>query len=264
MENLQIAYLQTDLVWEDIDANLEQFSASFSTISQPVDLIVLPETFNTAFCHNIEQLAEQPDGKTTQFLLSKAKEMQSVITGSLFIKENGKIYNRLIWAKPNGTYEYYDKKHAFILSEEAQTVSTGNKLCTFELKGWKIRPFICYDLRFPCWTRNRFTEEEGFTYDVFLCIANWPGQRASVWHTLSIARAMENVAYVIAVNRVGTDGYNNPYIGDSMAVDFKGEIISKAEDNKASVEYVSLDFDKLSEFRKKFPVHLDWEPFKLM
>lgn len=261
MENLNIAYIQTDLVWENIDVNLELFSSYFEKILQPVDLIVLPETFNTAFCHNIEQLAEEPDGKTTQFLLTKAKEMQSVIAGSFFVKENDNIYNRLLWAKPNGSYEYYDKKHAFILSEEA-TIVSGNesRLCTFELKGWKIRPFVCYDLRFPCWTRNSYTDNE-FAYDVFLCIANWPEQRTSVWHTLNIARAMENVAYTIAVNRVGIDNYKNSYVGDSMIVDFKGDIISKAEDYKESIEYATLDFEKLEEFRRKFPVHLDWDPF---
>ena len=261
MENINIAYIQTDLAWEDIDTNLSKFEHLLNGIRQPVDLVVLPETFNTAFCKNIKVLAEEVDGKTTQFLIRKAKQLQTVITGSLFIKENGAVYNRMLWVRPDGTYEYYDKKHAFIISEESKVVSSGKGLRTFELKGWKIRPFICYDLRFPCWMRNRF--DSSFDYDILLCIANWPAQRASVWHTLSLARAMENVAYTVVVNRVGEDGCGNIYLGDSMGIDFKGEIISRAKDNHESIEYISLDYGKLQDFRAKFPVHKDWDNFTL-
>jgi predicted amidohydrolase len=214
MDFLKITLIQAYLFWENIDKNLQNISLKLAAIREKTDLIILPEMFSTGFTMNAEALAEEMDGKTMQWMKEKAIKFDAVVTGSLIIKENGKYYNRLIWMKPNGTYEVYDKKHLFTLSGEEKVYTAGTKRLIVELKGWKIMPAICYDLRFPVWLRNHDD-----LYDLLIVVANWPEKRAHHWRTLIPARAVENQSYIIALNRVGHDGNENYYSGDTTCID---------------------------------------------
>ena len=282
MQDLRITIIQSDLHWENIDANLKMFSRKISTIREKTDLIVLPEMFSTGFTMKNKAMAEKMDGKTVQWMRNMAKEKKCVITGSLIIKENGKYYNRLIWMMPNGEYKTYDKRHLFRYANEQNYYAAGKKKLIVELKGCKICPMICYDLRFPVWSRNNYPlfispkggnkhvqppspwEKDGMgCYDVLLYIANWPERRNHPWKTLLMARAMENQCYVVGVNRVGNDGNNIYHSGDSAAINFKGEILSKTKGRKESVETVILSMKDLDTWRKKFPAWMDSDRFKL-
>ncbi len=258
MENLKVAYLQADISWEDIDENLRRFTKRIQIVEEKVDLIVLPETFNTGFSPNIHQLLEPMNGKTMQWMSETAKHKNAVIAGSLLISEDGNPTNRFIWMNPDGSYEYYDKKHLFLLSKEAQILKKGNELKTFHLKGWKIRPFICYDVRFPCWNRNRYENGE-YAYDFAIFVASWPVQRATAWRTLVPARAVENQAYVLGLNRVGVDGVGDMHIGDSQVIDFLGNVISSVPQGIDSIGIVELNYENLKNFRNNFKVAADWD-----
>ncbi len=215
IENLKITVFQAYLFWENIDKNLQNLSLRLSGgVREKTDLIVLPEMFNTGFTMKTEELAEEMDGKTMQWLTNIASNYNCVVTGSLMIKENGNCYNRMIWMLPNGNYQFYDKHHLFGLGDEDKSFNSGNKQIIVELKGWKIRLAICYDLRFPVWLRNKNEE-----YDILLIVASWPDKRSSHWRTLIHARAIENQSYVIAVNRVGHDGNQIYHSGHSMCID---------------------------------------------
>ncbi len=263
MQTLKIAYIQSDLVWENTEANLQNFNRLIDQIQEPVDLIILPETFNTAFCDNMKSLAEPVDGKTIRWMQQKSQEKKAVITGSLTIQEKGSYFNRLIWMKPSGEYDFYDKKHLFLHSAEAQQLDKGAELKTFELNDWRIRPFICYDLRFPCWCRNQYKNGR-FEYDFAFFVASWPIQRIHVWNTLLQARAIENQCYVLGVNRIGDDFQGNHYQGNSFVANFKGEIISEIANDTENVSIVELDYEKLQQFRENFKVAADWDSFQLL
>ena len=200
MKDLQIAIIQTDILWEDIEGNLKKFSKLISTIDQSVDLIVLPEMFSTGFSMRSNEMAESMDGKAVLWMKEMASSTNACITGSVIIKDMGKNYNRLIWATPNGEVSHYDKRHLFRMSKEQEHFSAGEKKLIVELKGWKICPLICYDLRFPVWARNKEN------YELLIYVANWPAPRKKVWETLLQARAIENISYVVGVNRIGEDG----------------------------------------------------------
>jgi predicted amidohydrolase len=262
MQNINVAIIQTDLAWENADANLEMFGKKFDMIKNPVDLIVLPAMFNTAFSMNPSACAELPDGKTFSWMKEKAKEKNCVITGSMLINDAGKYFNRLFWMKPNGTFQQYDKKHLFRFSGEHEVFSSGKKKITSSLNGWNVRPLICYDLRFPVWSMNTFSSEK-FEYDCLIYVANWPEKRRHAWMSLLIARAIENQAYVIGVNRVGTDGKGNTYSGDSMIIDPKGNIIVQIPEHKESIEFATLSYSEVQSYREHFRVALDWDKFKI-
>src|SRR5699024_11051193 len=189
-------------------------------IREKTDLIVLPEMFSTGFTMNPETLAEEMNGPTMKWMLEQAQKFSCVVTGSLPIKEDGKFFNRLIWMRPDGSFEHYDKRHLFGLGKEDRVYSPGNKKLFVELNGWKICPVICYDLRFPVWLRNTNAE-----YDILLVVANWPEKRSSHWKALIPARAVENQAFVIGVNRVGHDGNEVYHAGDSMCIDPNGKTV---------------------------------------
>ncbi|MEO6499214.1 MAG: nitrilase-related carbon-nitrogen hydrolase, partial [Mucilaginibacter sp.] len=191
MDNLKITVFQGYLFWENIDKNLKNISLRLSGIREKTDLLILPEMFNTGFTMNAAALAETMDGKTVKWMLETAKRFSCVVTGSIIVKENEKFYNRLIWMRPDGTYEHYDKRHLFALGGEHETYTAGEKKLVVELNGWNICPAICYDLRFPVWLRNVDAE-----YDLLIVVANWPERRALHWRTLIPARAVENQAYV--------------------------------------------------------------------
>jgi omega-amidase len=264
-QDLKVTLVQSDLHWEDPQKNLDMFDAKIAAISQ-TDLIILPEMFNTAFTMNAENLAETMEGKTLSWMRKKAEEKQCVITGSIIIKEENKYFNRLVWMRPEGTFETYDKRHLFRMANEHEHFSSGNKKNIVELKGWKILPLICYDLRFPVWSRNKKSpggkEQSAMEYDILIYVANWPEKRINAWRTLLMARAIENQCYTIGVNRTGYDDNDNFYPGASVVIDPKGEKISKIDD-KESVETVLLSAKELEEFRKSFPVGMDADGFEI-
>ena len=259
MQDIKITILQSDLHWENIEKNLDMFSEKISSITEETDLIILPEMFSTGFTMNAKACAENMQGKTIAWLQSKAKEKNCVITGSIIIKEEGEFYNRLIWMKPDGTFELYNKRHLFRLADEQQTYTAGDKQIITEINGWKICPLICYDLRFPVWGRRTKQED----YDLLLYVANWPQRRIHAWQQLLIARAIENQSYVAGVNRIGNDGNIIYHSGNSAVIDFKGEQISNTKSDTESIETISLSKQSLIDFRKHFPFADDADVFKI-
>jgi predicted amidohydrolase len=251
MQSLIVTYIQTELVWENVQANLEMLDNKIKAIENPTDLIVLPEMFSTGFSMNPAGLAETMLGSAVTWMKEKAAEKAAVITGSLMIEEGGHYFNRLIWAQPNGRMRTYDKKHLFRMTGEEKVYQAGTHQLTVELKGWRIRPFICYDLRFPVWMRNSENP-----YDLAIVVANWPASREVQWQTLLRARAIENQSYVIGVNRVGVDGNEIDYNGYSCVIDYQGNVHFQ-EVNRAHTQTASLSLTTLQSYRKTFPVWMD-------
>lgn len=256
MHDLIITTIQADLVWENIEVNLTNFDAQLEGLTQS-DIIVLPEMFTTGFTMNTIKHATNMKGKDIQWMIAKAKQTNAVIIGSLIIKEQNNYYNRLIVAKPNGELLHYDKRHLFRMANEHQHFSSGSNKLIFEYKGWNIFPLICYDLRFPVWSRN------DSTIDLYIYVANWPKARISAWTKLLYARAIENLAYVIGVNRIGVDGKDISYAGGSKIIDYKGDIINEHPDNMISTITSILSKKTLTDFRLKFAAHLDADNFEI-
>lgn len=263
MSKLKISSIQTDIYWQDIDANLAMLEEKIWQISEGPDLIVLPEMFNTGFTMSARQLAEPPNIKTFLWMKQMAKQFDAAICGSYIVKESGQFYNRLYFVEPNGTSEYYNKRHLFRMGEEHRTYSPGKQRMVYTYQGWKIMPQVCYDLRFPVWVKNRYLKEEDrLEYDLLIFVANWPAPRSSVWDALLKARALENQCYVIGVNRTGSDGEGIAYNGQSVMYDFKGKQLIAPSENEG-VETATIDLEELYSFRKKFPVYLDWDQFSI-
>lgn len=256
-EQLKITIIQSELHWENPEANLKMFTEKIDDIKNQTDLIILPEMFSTGFSMNSENLAEPTDGKTFQWMVSQAKKHQSAITGSIIISEKGKYYNRLFFVFPDGNFKTYDKKHTFTYANEDKAYSKGSKRLAVNYKGWKICPLVCYDLRFPVWSRN--TED----YDVLIYVANWPKVRTVAWETLLRARAIENMAYCIGVNRVGTDGNNHEYIGHSAVYDVLGKQISSSAFDEFT-ETVALEKEHIVKNRNRFHFLDDQDSFQLL
>ncbi|MFZ4401495.1 MAG: amidohydrolase [Bacteroidales bacterium] len=262
MKNLKISILQSDLVWESPEQNLANFNLKIAAIKENPDIIVLPEMFNTAFSINPAKCAETMEGITVGWMKNKAKEKACVITGSLLIKENEKYFNRLIWMHADGNYFSYDKRHLFRMSDEFKIFNGGNQRSIVELKGWKINLNICYDLRFPVWSRNTY-KDGNYEYDLMIYIANWPASRSNIWQTLLKARAIENQSYVIGVNRIGNDGFGTPHSGDSLVIDPVGNVLLQAEASIEETYTVDISKDFITDFRNKFTVGLDWDEFEI-
>jgi predicted amidohydrolase len=260
MNNLNVTIIQTNLFWENSAKNIAHFDAKINAIKEPTDIIILPEMFTTGFTMNQQLFAEDHGGNGLQWMIQKAKEKNCVITGSIAVKDHNKFYNRLYWAKPDGSYEFYDKRHLFKIGNEDQHYSAGNKKLIIEYKGWKICPLICYDLRFPVWSRNK----KDTTYDVLIYVANWPQIRSYPWKQLLIARAIENQTYVIGVNRIGEDGNGIDHSGDSSIINPRGELINLLQAHKDKSETVSLSYSYLQDFRKAFPVLSDADDFDVL
>jgi len=263
MNDLKISFIQSELIWENPEKNLSAFANKIQSINDKTDIIVLPEMFNTAFSINPEKCAERMDGFSFNWLKDKAKEMQVVITGSILINEGGKYYNRMIWMQKDGNFLTYDKRHLFRMSDEFKIFNAGKERRIIEYKGWKINLNICYDLRFPVWTKNTF-KDGNYEYDLLINVANWPAGRSFIWKTLLRARAIENQAYVVGVNRVGNDGFGTAHSGDSMAIDPMGNIIIQAEAFAEEVHTITLSKDFINDFRNKFTVGFDWDKFELI
>lgn len=259
MNNLTISIIQTNLHWENSAKNIDHFDAKINAITEPTDIIVLPEMFTTGFTMNPKLLAEEHGGIGLQWMIKKANEKHCVLVGSISVKENNQFYNRLYWVKPNGDYEFYDKRHLFKMGNEHEHYSAGNKKLIIEYKGWKICPLICYDLRFPVWSRNI----KDNTYDLLIYVANWPEIRAYPWKQLLIARAIENQTYVVGVNRIGEDGNGIVHSGDSCIINPKGELINNLQSHQDKTETADLSYSYLQDFRTAFPVLLDGDEFDI-
>lgn len=256
MQNLNVTLIQSILHWHNPEANQQMFGEIIANLGTPSDLIVLPEMFNTGFTMDSANQAETMSGKSMIWMQETAKQTNTTIMGSLTMEDEGNYYNRLICMFPNGEYVSYDKRHLFRMANEHQHYSPGNQLITFTIKGWIICPLICYDLRFPVWSRNK----RG--YDLLIYVANWPERRRYAWNTLLKARAIENLCYVVGVNRIGKDENGIEYAGDSTVLDFLGqEILHQAYEPLTAT--VCLDYEQQQEFRKKFPAHQDADDFEI-
>jgi predicted amidohydrolase len=264
-KNLRITLVQSSLHWEQPIKNLNQFSKHLSALKRnETDLIVLPEMFNTGFSMNASMLAEKPRGLTMQWMAEVARAINSAICGSLIIIEKNKFYNRFIWMNVDGTYEQYDKRHLFRMGKENGVFTAGTESVLINHKGWNICPLVCYDLRFPVWSRNQLDTKGNADFDLLLYVANWPSIRSYAWNQLLIARAIENQCYVAAVNRVGQDGKGIDHHGDSVILDPFGKPISKLKRNKKGIETVELPYKELAKFREVFPVMRDADKFKII
>lgn len=256
MPTLDVTIVQAELHWHQAAANLDHFTDVISSLSKPTDLIVLPEMFTSGFTMDAESCAESMDGPSMQWMAKRAAESDAAVCGSLIILDDGKFYNRFVMMLPDGAARWYDKRHLFRLADEHHHFSSGSELTTVTWRGFRIRPMVCYDLRFPVWSRSRDD------YDVLIYVANWPSRRHFAWETLLRARAIENLAYVVGVNRSGTDGNDIPYDGGSAIVDFLGAdlVALGAESGTATA---TLDLEALTSFRNRFRFHLDADTFSI-
>ncbi len=294
MSTLTITILQQDLVWEDKAANLRRFEEKIEAVPEKMELVVLPEMFSTGFSMRPEVLAEPINGPTIAWMRGLAARKRIILTGSVIVNEGGNYYNRLIWMQPNGQYGVYDKRHRFAYAGEDQHYTAGNKRLITSVKGWRVMPLVCYDLRFPVWSRQTpsFQEKDVHPeeapgvpaseamplapqeidgtptltaepeYDLLLYVANWPQRRSTAWKTLLQARAIENQTYVVGVNRIGNDGNNIYHSGDSMIIDPLGEILYHQAD-KEDVFTITLEKETLKDVRQRFPFWRDADRFSI-
>ncbi|MCK0124841.1 amidohydrolase [Gelidibacter sp. F2691] len=256
-EVLNIALIQSELSWENPEQNRRDFTQKIEGLADNVDLVVLPEMFTSGFTMNPAQIAETMTGDTITWLKAIANKIQLAITGSLVIKEDGNYYNRMVFVHPNGTIEHYDKRHTFTLAGEDRVYTAGTKKLIVKYKGWNICPLICYDLRFPVWSRN------AEHYDLLIYVANWPSSRITAWDTLLRARAIENMTYCVGVNRVGTDANNNDYSGHSVAYDVLGNRLDHIPENEVAIEVVALHKKDIATYRSKLSFLSDQDQFSI-
>ncbi|HVT84087.1 MAG TPA: amidohydrolase [Chitinophagaceae bacterium] len=260
MSTLTITTIQSNLDWENKASNLAMFEKKIRSIQEDTEIVVLPEMFSTGFSMNPQSLAETMDGETVKWMKKIAAENNIILTGSVIIEENGYFFNRLIWMLPNGQHGYYDKRHRFAYAGEDDKYTAGTKRLIASVKGWKINLLVCYDLRFPVWSRQQIHEEP--EYDILIYVANWPERRSIAWKTLLVARAIENQCYVVGVNRVGNDGHSIYHSGDSMIVDPLGEILYHCKDDE-DIFSITLDKTHLQNVREKFPFWKDADKFTI-
>lgn len=254
-ENIKIAVIQTDLHWENVDANLAMFSKLIGD-AEEVDIFVLPEMFTTGFSMQPEKFAKESYQKGLSWLQHTAKAKQAAIVGSIMVEEEGQYYNRLFFVTPSNQTYQYDKKHLFSLGNEQQHYTAGNQSIIIDYLGWRIKPLVCYDLRFPVWSRN--TED----YELLLYVANWPERRIHHWSSLLIARAIENQCYVSASNRIGADTNNISHNGNSMIIEYSGAVLNE-ETNSEAILYQTLSKQALNKYKKSFPFLSDRDFFTI-
>jgi omega-amidase len=256
VQDLNLTLIQTELHWQDPAANRAMFAEQIAAQAAASDLILLPEMFATGFTLNAEANSEQDDGDSARWLQEMATNHKVTLCGSIVINDGGQYYNRLLWVNPDGKVQHYDKRHLFRMAGEDKKYAAGSERLIVQLGDWRICPLICYDLRFPVWSRG-INE-----YDLLLYVANWPAPRRSAWRTLLPARAVENLCYSAGVNRIGVDGNNVPYAGDSMVTDYLGNIQGDAEDRQEALN-MTLSLDKLNAYRDKFPAWKDADSYTL-
>ena len=254
-EDFNISLLQFDIVWEDPLTNYQQIESLILNSSFTPDIIVLPEMFNTGFTMEPAKIASENSNRLVIERMKKwAEATAAAIIGSVAWYEADKYYNRLLAVTPAGDVFHYDKRHLFRMGAEQAVYTAGNERVVFEFKGWRIALFVCYDLRFPVWSRNRRD------YDLAVYVANWPDKRIDAWKALLKARAIENQCYVAGVNRVGKDKYEN-YNGATRLIDFYGTVIEKAPDGTNCLTNGSLLLKPLQRFRERFPAWMDADSF---
>ena len=256
-ETLHIAIPQLDLVWENPAANRAKIDQLLQKLSETTDVVFLPEMFTTGFSMNVLELAEPMDGETIQWMKQRCYEHQVALCGGLIIRENDQLFNRLVFVEPSGEIHFYNKRHLFTMGNEESHFQKGTERMIVMYKGWRICPLICYDLRFPVWSRNRSE------YDLLVYSANWPQNRKEVWNTLLKARAIENQCYVVGANRVGVDGQNIAYSGNSQILDAKGNSLAGLNEEGGIIVSAEISYTELAEFRNSFPVLNDADSFYL-
>ena len=257
---LTIAAVQYNIVWQEKEKNFLRLNTLLQNVE--ADVIILPEMFQTGFSMESEKLAENENDLTLAWMQQTAKAKNAALTGSFIVKENNNYYNRLFWVNPDGKYYTYNKRHLFRMAGEHRYFSPGKTKNIIEYKGFTFLPLICYDLRFPVWSRN--IQNKKPVYDCLIYVANWPEPRTNAWSKLLEARAIENLSYVIGVNRCGSDGNNIEYKGNTTIIDFKGNPVKQARPFTEDIIYSVLDLEKLKAFREKFPAYLDADQFEVV
>ena len=255
---MKVSVIQSELFWEMPSKNREMFDQKISKLDNDIDLIILPEMFSTGFSMNPEKLAEKWPGPTVKWMQRVSSSKKVALAGSLIVDDNGKYYNRLVFCFPDGNIIFYDKRHLFRMANEHQHYDYGKERIIITYKGIRILLLVCYDLRFPVWSRNRND------YDLILIVANFPEKRNYAWNSLLIARAIENQSFVVACNRVGKDGNGINYSGDSQIIDPMGTIIVKAKANENQTIDAIIDIKNLESVRESFPVNLDSDNFTII
>lgn len=258
MHELRVSIVQTDIVWENKQENLRILREKLQALRGTTEIVVLPEMFSTGFSMNSRELAEPISGETIQALKNWADEFQFALCGSFICNEKKHFYNRAFFITPGGKEHYYDKRHLFRMGRETEHFSAGNNKLIIPYLGWNISLLVCYDLRFPVWSRNVNNE-----YELLIYVASWPQPRRLVWDTLLRARALENMCYVCGVNRIGTDGNKRIYNGGSIVYSAKGETLASVPDGEAGIVTTSLNLISLQQLREKFPVWKDADTFQL-
>ena len=261
MSSLTLTIIQTDLVFENKTVNLERLKSKIENIEQRTEIVVLPEMFSTGFSMRPEVFAETMEGETVKWMKEIAEANKIILTGSIIIEEDGQYFNRLVWMLPNGQLGYYDKRHLFAYGEEDKHYTGGNKRLIASVKGWKINLLICYDLRFPVWSRQQSGVDET-EYDLLIYVANWPEKRSHAWKTLLCARAIENQCYVAGVNRVGKDNKNIYHSGNSLVIDSLGQVLYHMADEE-DVFTITLQKEDLDKARTQFPFWKDADDFTI-
>lgn len=256
-ENIRIALFQLDLVWESPALNLAKVDQFLDRLPKSTDIVFLPEMFTTGFTMNVSEYGETVEGETIRWMRKRSRDIKVALCGSLIMKEAGRHFNRLVFVEPSGEIHFYNKRHLFTMGDEGKFFSKGTERIIVQYKGWRICPLICYDLRFPVWSRNRNE------YDLLVYVANWPQSREEVWNTLLKARALENQAYVAGVNRVGSDGQMISYSGNSQIVSPKGLCLAETPPNEEGIIAAELSWSELVKFRFIFPVLDDADTFYL-
>ena len=261
---LRISLVQGATRWHDATSNREYYGALARALEGQTDLILLPETFTSGFTNETLHQAETMQGESFTWLKSLAQEIGVTITGSMVIRDGERCVNRLVWMRPDGSFELYDKRHLFRMAREHERYAGGNERLIVELNGWRICPQVCYDLRFPVWLRNCYNVSvaQRFDYDLLIFVANWPSPRRHAWRTLLRARAIENLSYCVGLNRVGIDGNDLSYSGDSAALDFLGQPLVELGAQEQVVT-VALDPAALAAHRERFPAWMDADDFHL-
>lgn len=254
---LNVALLQFDIAWEQPEKNKIKIEKKLASLSEPVDVLILPEMFTTGFSMNASRMSESMSGVTVSWLRKLSKTYDIAIIGSIIIAEEGKYFNRLVWVQPDGKLFHYDKRHLFGMAKENKFYTAGKKKLMVTYKGWKICPLVCYDLRFPVWSRN------SENYDLLIYIANWPDRRIKAWDTLLCARAIENQAYTIGVNRIGKDPKGNKYAGNSTIIDPLGNYLVKPMKPKSKLKIYKLESSKLTVIRKNLPFLKEMDQFTI-
>jgi len=254
----RVTLAQQPLAWHDAAANRAHFAAVLAPVRGATDLVVLPEMFTTGFTMKPEQYAEPADGETRAWLLAQARELDAAVGGSVAVNDKGRYFNRFMLATPEGELYSYDKRHLFRMGGEHRHYSPGGHAMIIEFRGLRLCPLVCYDLRFPVWSRRR----PELDYDLVVYAANWPAPRRNAWQTLLRARAIENQAYCVGVNRVGDDGGGSAHLGDSVVLDFMGMPLLELG-SEARVATVPIDPAAVREWRDRFPAHLDADCFSL-